>query len=240
MSTFVLVHGAWHGSWTWDKVAPELRRQGHEVHSPNLPGHGGDPTPIVQVTLQAYADRVTEIIDGCRDPVVLVGHSMGGIVISQAAEQRSRSIRSLVYVCAFLLQDRQSLLQIADKDSDAIVLRNLVMAEDRSSAVLKPEVIREVFYADCSEQDAAWAQSRLVPQAAAPLGTPIQISAAKFGKIPRFYIECLQDRAISPAVQRQMYAASPCKRVFTLDSSHSPFLSKPDELTRALLAIASA
>jgi len=238
MSTFVLVHGAWHGGWAWSEVAQRLRRQGHEVHTPDLPGHGNDRTPISEITLQAYADRVASVIDQATQPVVLVGHSMGGVVISQAAEVRPRAIKSLVYVCAFLLQDGQTLLQIADHDRDACVLRNLVFAADHRSAVLKPEVIREVFYGDCTPEVAEWAEKQLNPQAAAPLATPLRVTPENFARIPRIYVECLQDRAISMAVQREMYRAMPCREVFTLEASHSPMLSKPEELTKILLAAA--
>ena len=104
MSTFVLIHGAWHGGWAWNNVAALLRTEGHTGHTPDLPGHGSDQTAVGEVTLQAYVDRVTAVIDSCPEPVVLAGHSMGGVVISQTAEQRPQRICALVYVCAFLLR----------------------------------------------------------------------------------------------------------------------------------------
>src|SRR5919201_534684 len=103
MSTFVLVHGAWHGGWVWDRVAQQLQESGHKVLAPDLPAHGSDRTPAGQITLRHYVDHVVSCIDSCAEPVVLAGHSMGGIVISSAAERRPESIRALVYVCAFLL-----------------------------------------------------------------------------------------------------------------------------------------
>jgi pimeloyl-ACP methyl ester carboxylesterase len=238
MSTFVLIHGAWHGGWAWDKVAPVLRQRGHAVHTPDLPGHGNDTTPVQQVTLQAYVDRVLDVIDRCSEPVVLAGHSMGGIVISQAAEQRPDSIRALVYVCAFLLQDGQTLLQMAEPDREALVMPNLVMSSDQASATVKPEVLREVFYEDCSDEDYERAKSLLVPQAAAPLPTPIHITAGNFGRIPRVYVECLRDKAISLSVQREMHNSVGCEQVFSLDSSHSPYFSMPQALADCLLAAA--
>jgi pimeloyl-ACP methyl ester carboxylesterase len=239
MSTFVLIHGAWHGGWVWDKVARLLRQHGHEVHTPDLPGHGSDTTPLSQVTLQAYVERVLATIDQCAQPVVLAGHSMGGIVISQTAEQRPHKIQSLVYVCAFLLPDEHTLLQWAEPDRDALVLPNLIPSPDKVSATLRPEILREVFYADCSDDDFHRARSLLVPQAAAPLATPIRTTAARFGRIPRVYVECLQDRAISIAVQRQMHQTVGCDRVISLNCSHSPFFSVPDDVVRCLEAAAA-
>ena len=236
MSTFVLIHGAWHGGWAWDKVAGSLRGQGHTVHAPDLPGHGKDHTPVQQVTLQKYAQRVVEVLEECAEPVILVGHSMGGIVVSRAAEQRPDKVRWLVYLCAFLVQDGQTLLQWAEPDADALILRNLVFSANKLSATIKPEVLKQALYADCSAEDYKRAISLLVPQAAAPLGTPLHLTKANYGRIPLFYVECLQDRAISISVQRKMYKAAGCEHVFSLDCSHSPFLSAPGEVVDCLLA----
>ena len=85
MSTYVLVHGAWHGAWCWHKIVARLEARGHTVVAPDMPGHGMDRTPIEQVTLEDIAARLTSIIDAQDEPVVLVGHSYGGTMISQAA-----------------------------------------------------------------------------------------------------------------------------------------------------------
>ena len=77
MSTYVLIHGAWHGGWCWKKVVPLIEKEGHTVVAPDLPGHGEDKRPIAEITLQAYADRVCQILDEQSEPVILAGHSMG-------------------------------------------------------------------------------------------------------------------------------------------------------------------
>ncbi len=239
MSTFVLIHGAWHGGWAWSQVAEQLRMAGHTVLAPDLPGHGQDRTPIQQVTLPAYVDRALDVIDSCSEPVVLAGHSMGGLVISQSAEQRPDRIQALVYVCAFLLKSGQTLIEQASKDTAALVMPSVVFSPDQVSATLRPEVLREVFYADCSGGDYQRARSLLVPQATAPFTTPLQLSEENFGRVPRVYIECVHDRAITLPAQRAMHQASGCDRVFTLECSHSPFFSRPSELVDCLLSAAS-
>jgi pimeloyl-ACP methyl ester carboxylesterase len=238
MSTFVLIHGAWHGGWVWGHVARLLRARGHTVHTPDLPGHGDDKTPVGEVTLQAYADRVAEVIDACREPVVLAGHSMGGVVISQAAEQRAERVSALVYVCAFLLRDNECLLQWSEPDREGLVVPNLEFSADGKSATIKMAVILQAFYGDCKAEDAKQMQSLLVPQATAPLSTPVHVTDGRYGKIPRFYVECLHDRAISISIQRQMYAAAGCKKVFTLDCDHSPMYSRPTGLVNCLMEAA--
>ncbi len=100
MSTFVLVHGAWHGAWCWEKVVPLLQEAGHGVVVPDLPGHGEDGMPISELSMRGYADRVIRTVDEQPEPVVLVGHSMGGIVVSLVAEARPDRLKKLVYLRA--------------------------------------------------------------------------------------------------------------------------------------------
>jgi pimeloyl-ACP methyl ester carboxylesterase len=238
MATFVLVHGAWHGAWCWFKVVPLLQEGGHRVIAIDLPSHGIDRTLTRDVSLRAYAERVCEVLDTCEDPVILAGHSMGGLVISSAAEMRPSKIAKLVYVAAFLLRDGQILLDAAQADTRSQVLPNVVFNEGRSAATLRDESIRSVFYADCKDDDVALARALLVPQAAAPLATPLRATAENWGRIPRIYIECVRDNAISIAMQRAMYAESPCQRVISMNTSHSPFFSAPDELADHLLRLA--
>jgi len=237
MSTYVLIHGAWHGAWCWKNVTPLIEKEGHKVVAPDLPGHGDDTRPIAEITLQAYTDRVCQILDEQSDPVILVGHSMGGVVITQTAEYRPERIKKLVYVTAFLLQNGEFLLQHAEPDTEALVLPNLIMSEDQSYATVKEEALKEIFYADCSDEDVEFAKSRLVPQAAAPFATPVGTTAENFGRVPRAYISCLRDKAISPSIQEKLYKALPCEKVISMDTSHSPFFSAPEDLANHLLSI---
>ena len=237
MSTYVLIHGAWHGGWCWKYIIPLLENEGHKVVTPDLPGHGEDKTPIGDITLQAYSDRVCQILDEQSDPVILVGHSMGGAVITQAAEYRPEKIKKLIYLAAFLLQNGEFILQHAEPDTEALVLPNLIMSEDESYANVKEEALKEAFYGDCSDEDVEFAKSQLVPQAAAPLATPVSTTEENFGRVPRVYISCSSDKAISPSIQEKMYKALPCENVISMDTSHSPFFSAPEELVKHLLSL---
>jgi pimeloyl-ACP methyl ester carboxylesterase len=237
MSTYVLVHGAWHGAWCWDKVAPLLRAHGHTVLIPDLPGHGDDPTPLEEVTLDAYADRVADFIDSAAEPVILVGHSMGGIVVTQAAELRSDAVAKLVYLTGFLPGNGESLLDLAADDPGTLVLPNLITSEDGVSATVAPDFLTPAFYADCSDDDVAWATAHLVPQALAPLATPVSTTDQGWGSVPRIYFECAEDQAISITRQRDMVGRHPVESVVTFETSHSPFLSQPAALADALLAV---
>lgn len=239
MSRFVLVHGSWHGGWSWAKVVPVLEAAGHVVDAPDLPGHGDDDTPLGEITLDAYARRIGEVLDARPEPAILVGHSHGGVVITQVAEDRPEQVVSLVYLGAFLPRDGESLLDLALGDPESLLVPNLVFSDDRSTAVVRPEVVREVFYADCTDEDATAAARRLVPEPMASPATPVRTTAERFGRLPRTYVHTLNDRAVGPELQRQMFEATPC-RVVTMPASHSPFLSMPDELAAHLMDAAAA
>jgi pimeloyl-ACP methyl ester carboxylesterase len=239
MSTFVLVHGAWHGRWAWEKVVPLLEEAGHKVEAPDLRGHGDDKTPVPEVSLQSYADRVSEVLDGQSEPVILVGHSMGGIVISEVAERHPEKVRLLVYLAAFLLPNGKTLLETAQTDDETLVLQNVEVDEDKGIVTIREDAAREVFYGDCSEEDVERAKERLQPQALAPFATPVGVGEENFGRVKRTYIECLQDRAIGPATQKRMYTELPCEKVISMETSHSPFLSVPEKLVSHLVSLAA-
>lgn len=237
MSSYVLVHGAWHGGWCWDKVVPLLEKKGHKVEAPDLPGHGKDRTPISEISLQAYADRICGILDAQPEPVILVGHSMGGAVIAQAGEYRPEKIKFLIYVTAYLLQNGESMTQVFMQDTESSLGSAIIMAENQTYMTLRDDTVKEVFYGDCSDPDVARAKSLFVPQALAPSATPVITTEENFGRLPRVYIECLRDRVISPSVQKKMYTALPCKKVISMDTSHSPFFSAPEDLVTHLTSL---
>ncbi|MGI9345164.1 MAG: alpha/beta fold hydrolase [Gammaproteobacteria bacterium] len=238
MATFVLVHGASHGGWCWYKVAAHLRSHGHRVHAPDLPGHGADRSATDQASMQSSVDRIGETLQASSEPAILVGHSMGGAVISQAAEQYAERISHLVYLCAFLLEANQSIMDVLRQFPEATDPPVFVPLKGTSYLVPNPEQLAELFYADCTADDIALAQALLVPQNPELFVAPIQISDSRFGGIPRTYIECTQDRAIPLKVQRHCYRHTPCQTVISLDTSHSPFLSQPAQLADVLTQVA--
>ena len=238
MSTFILVHGAWHGAWCWHRVIARLEAAGHTVHAPDLAGLGRDQTPVGNVTLAGWTAQIVSLIDHCDEPVILVGHSRGGLVISEAAEQRPERIRRLVYLTAFLLRSGEMLHgSPAATDPESLVGPHMVISEDHRSATIRDESIRDAFYAQCADEHVALARALLRPEPLAPLATPLVLSDDRFGRVTRVFIECTRDRAITLAAQRLMQAALPCERTFSLDTDHSPFFSRPDELCAILSAL---
>lgn len=235
---FVLVHGAWHGAWCWKKVVPELARLGHSAVTPDLPGLGDDRTPAGSVTLDDYAARIAEVLDAQAEPSILVGHSMGGMAISAAAELRPAKVRRLVYLCAFLPRHGESLIALEERNADPRVPPHIRPDKENFTATLDPDAVVDLFYHDCPADDVAFAKSRLRPQSFLPLTAAVTLTGRNFGRIPRAYIECTEDRAIVIAFQRLMHGVSPCERVAALETSHSPFFSAPALLARTLSDLA--
>ena len=238
MTPIILVHGAWHGAWCWRKVLLELGRRGHDAIAIDLPGMGDDTTAPAEMSLDLWATRIGEALRLAKGPSLLVGHSMGGMAISQAAELNPDLIDGLVYLCAYLPQDGATLAGMAGAGSPGASLVEAVFAEDGATVGVADNCLRPAFYADCSDEDVAFAKARLKPMGARPALEPVHLTPERFGRVPRHYIECLQDRAIPIEHQRVMAAASPCRSVHTLDTGHSPFFSAPAALADVLLGIA--
>jgi len=233
---FVLVHGAWHGAWCWNKVVPALRAQGHMVTAVDLPGRWMRPEKAASITADAFVKTGGQAIETSPGPVVIVGHSLGGVTVSLAAERYASRVRRSIYLCAFLVPNGQPAGAVAMSDRGSLIPRTVRRDAPTGSSTIIPEMARETFYGDCDEDDIRMALQLLSPEPAAAARVPMKLTAAGFGAVDRVYIECLQDRAISIQTQRAMHTQTPCRRVITLDSSHSPFMSQPAALVNALVS----
>jgi pimeloyl-ACP methyl ester carboxylesterase len=235
--TYVLVHGAFQGAWAWDQVKPLLEKEGHKVVVVELPAHGTDATAFSEVSLQSYTDKVIQALDAQEDPVILVGHSMGGTVVSNASEARPDKVKKAVYVAAYLLKDGETLLETSQSDTESQLGANLVFENGGATASVKPEALVDIFCADCAETEAAAIRAHAASEPLAPLTQPVKVTDANFGRVPRVYIETTKDRAVGNALQKRMYTATPVEQVLTLDTGHSPFLSQPNALAQHLLSL---
>jgi pimeloyl-ACP methyl ester carboxylesterase len=243
-ATLVLVHGSFHGSWCWAKIVPLLEREGYTVITPNLPASGGDPAPVENADLNSYAARIATIIDDVKGPVVLVGHSMGGIVTSQVSEMRPNRLAATVYVNGLLFRTNESLVSFLDEHKglnvDDLVLKNMKVSADGQIATFPTDKAAEVFYNACSPADADWAKVQLTPQRTKVYADKLQLTPERYGQVKRYYVRGANDHAVSPLYQEAMLKNTACEKVFTLDGDHSPFLSAPAKLAEIILAVAKA
>lgn len=235
MTNFVLVHGAYHGAWCWFKVTAELEARGHTVATFDLPGHGVDTTPVRGVTFDGYVNSVLDVVDGIDGPIVLVGHSMSGMIITQVAERRPDAIDALVYLTAYLPADGESMMD--QRVEGSLISRNFTVDEERGVGIVSRGALQELFYADCSPSDLALATSLVRPEPFEPLSRAVSITEERFGSVPRTFVVCEHDRTISPTHQRTMIEERGCDEVMALEASHSPFLSIPEELAATLESV---
>ncbi|MDB6089263.1 MAG: uncharacterized protein JWN85_2047 [Gammaproteobacteria bacterium] len=227
MPTILLVHGAWHGSWCWQRVTPLLERRGLAVRTVDLPSVGAKPGVVADLSADAAA--VEAVIDDIAGPVLLCGHSYGGMVISHVVP---KNVARLVYLCAFMPAEGESLLSIGGG-------RNASWIQELESDLLLPDPAQAdaVFYADCDLASQQWARSRLRPQAAATVREPVPRPA--WLHIPSTYIVCVNDMALPADLQRNVFAPR-ATEVLELQASHSPFLSQPAALADLLAERAGA
>lgn len=239
MAIFLFVHGAWHSGWCFGTVGELLRKQGHHVIAPDLPGIGGDEATLAAVTLEEWGRFVADLASAQREPVMLCGHSRGGAVISTAAEMAPEAFNALVFIAAFMLPDGDSPAAFkARMPQENPFARKIAMIGDRAGTRVDPEAAMEFFYNTTSPEDRLAASSRLVADPFKPSRTPLRLSGERFGIVPRYYIECTADRIIPLAEQRLMQENLAVEAVETLNCDHSPFLSDKDALAGALLRIA--
>jgi pimeloyl-ACP methyl ester carboxylesterase len=225
MATFVLVHGAFHGGWCWYRLVAILEARGHKAIAPDLPGHGrlaGQPA-----SLGAYVDHVAGIITRQEEPVVLVGHSMGGAVITGVGEAVPDKIAHIVYVTAFLGSSGASM---SGKLSAQPTEAGLIPVADQMSFALYP---------DCSREDIALARLCLTAQSPLPLTEAIDWTPERWGSIPRTFVGCINDVVFSIEEQRRRAAEQPGTHWVELDCGHSPFFAMPEALADELERVAA-
>ncbi|MBV8988947.1 MAG: alpha/beta fold hydrolase [Solirubrobacterales bacterium] len=235
MARMVLVHGAFGSSAVWDPVVAGLRERGHHVEAIDLPGAGDDAIPLAEVSLEMYAERACSALGG-GGPAVLVGHSMGGVVVTQAAARCPEHVSKLIYVCAFIPADGQSLSDLTQLPEGAgdQVQANMVVEGEPPIATLPAAAAKRTLMCCCDERQADWAVATLRPQPVLPFTQPVTVGGRAFTALPRSYIICLRDQAIMPALQRRMLKAAGCAAAVELDTDHFPMGSRPDELAEAI------
>ncbi|MFT5286682.1 MAG: pimeloyl-ACP methyl ester carboxylesterase [Planctomycetota bacterium] len=236
MSHLLLIHGAWGGAWEFEETLEGLRNKGHRATAIDLPGHGQFTVPIAEVTMEAYVQTVIDAAEAIEGPIVLVGHSLGGAIISQVAEKVPHKIERLVYVAAILPSNGQTPLGLMQSDEAGELLTQLEFSEDGSFVAVGPEVVKSALLNDVLEPErlAAFVPHFAMKQATEPFMFEAKLTTEAFGSIPKTYVRASIDKVLSPALQDEMMKSWKVDRVFTLKSGHFPLMSMPQELIDVL------
>ncbi|MFC0514760.1 alpha/beta fold hydrolase [Mucilaginibacter angelicae] len=238
---YVLVHGAWQAPYVWDAVKAKLISEGNNVTVVELPGHGGDQTDPSTITLNLYRDKVLDAMSKINGKVILVGHSLGGMIISAVAEKNPSQIEKLVYLAAYLPTSEQSLFKLAmtDPGSQLGITGNLIFNNGGLTVDVKQDQIVNIFIPDGSAQVQNLVLKNYRPEPGIALQDSVTLTSANFGAVEKAYIKTLQDRVISPGLQNRMIASAMggVKTVYQLNTSHSAFLAKPDSVALLLTKI---
>lgn len=237
---FVLVHGGFHGAWCWERTIDELNRLGREAVAVDLPGHGQRRDEAAPTT---FAGRVESILSVLQTGDILVGHSGGGFDITLAANAAPDLVGHVTYLAAGLPREGRTWPEAMAMRADgsmgdfdvAGMLQHLRIDDDGGMSIASAEGARELFFHDCDEETVQWAFRRLCKERAGETSTHA-VSLPNFwsADLPRSYIRCLQDRAkpgwLSDVVAERLGVVQ-----LAIDTSHSPFLSRPDELAELLV-----
>jgi pimeloyl-ACP methyl ester carboxylesterase len=228
MATFVLVHGAWHGAWCWERLIPELEARGHQAIAMDLPSD--DP----EATFEMYADVVSEAMrDLPEDDAVLVGHSLAGLTVPIVAAREP--VRRLVYLCALPAIPGLSFLD--QLGTEKMLNPGYVAGMGEPDARGRrgwadAELSRQFMYADCADEAAQNAIARLRPQAQSPYSIPCPLDS--YPDIPTTYVVCRDDQLVNPDWSRDFARRGLDADLIELPGSHSPFTSRPADLASVL------
>ncbi|MBO2440449.1 alpha/beta fold hydrolase [Actinomadura nitritigenes] len=277
---FVLVHGGAHGAWAYERLAAHLLQEGHHVVAQDLPGHGlkarfprsyttrplnpqefaTEPSPIAHLTLRDYCDHVTATVRRLGEvmpdrQIVLVGHSMAGLVLNRVGETLPDLIGRLVYVSAWMIADGTSFSDyMAAPELSTGLIPSVLLADPSVVGALRMDFrsadpayrasVKAAFAADADDGDWDAVTHLLTPDTpAGPLAEPVTITPARWGRIPRTYISCTDDRALPLAAQRRFigeadeHTPENPTDVRELPTGHSPFVSQPARLAEILLKL---
>jgi pimeloyl-ACP methyl ester carboxylesterase len=235
MARFVLVAGACHGAWCWERVIPLLEARGHRAETAELPGMGADRTPLAGLDMMAWSRAVAKAIEADPERAILVGHSRGGAVISQTAELVPGRIRLTVYLTALLLEDGETgfdVLKLVPEGS--FTPPAMIPNADGTAISFDPSEAGPMLY---QRTEPAWVEralAHLTPEPMFGLTQPQSLSAGRYGRVPRAYIECLDDLTLPLIAQRALTARQPCDHVRSIDSDHCPNYSEPEQLAEVL------
>jgi pimeloyl-ACP methyl ester carboxylesterase len=235
MGTFVLVHGGGHGGWCWQPTAGLLRGMGHEVYAPTLTGFGD--RSHLDTSAVRFATFVTDVanvllFEDLHD-VVLVGHSMGGVIIPRVAEELPDRLRRVVWLAAVVTVDGESLLEAVPQSP--WIARAVTIGPD-GTAHTDPDLILDANLHDGTPEQRRWVHDRHLPYPPFALTEPGRLSAFLTLGLPTAYVIAADDRTIEPHVAARFAARLPGADIREVPGAHDCMITQPQHVAAVLNA----
>ena len=235
----LLIHGAWQGSWAWSELIPYLKAKDYRCYSADMPGNGHNETKPHEVSMEIYMAYLRGLLEGIGKPVVVIGHSSGGIISSQLAELNPKKVKGILYLTAMMLPSgmrfAELVAEFSKKDEAMLgIIPYLEWSKDGETSQVSRCGAHKIFYQDCSKKVAEAAFTRLTPHPKRGRDIYAKLTKKNFGSIPRAYIEATEDQSILHEMQRRMQHLVPGARRYAIKSGHAPHLSMPKELAEII------
>ena len=233
----LLIHGAWQGSWVWDYLTPELEERGWNVHLVDFPGtmlNGEIPS------LELYVGICETALAAFSENVIIIGHSGGAVVAAQVAERFPERVAALVFLAGIMLPSGRAFFEVASElqSRTAQIMDGiepyLEWSEDELISHVPESAAAAIFLQDCESNRAKEAGSKLQAQHEAGRALRPFLTDARFGRIPRMYVEAENDRSIPLMLQRYMQELVPGALRRTLATGHAPQIADPVAVAKLL------
>jgi pimeloyl-ACP methyl ester carboxylesterase len=237
MKHFVLIHGAWHGGWCWEGVIRILKKSGHTVEAPNMPGHSpGDDRS--KVTFNSYIEKIIEVLKRQPRPVILVGHSSAGFLLQSAASKVSDKIERLVFHNAFILPDGMAQFDVVPPEIAEAMIAAAKASSDNSVPV-NEDFVRNVLMAGETKELQDALVKRLNPQPLALFTTKVSTGAFNRLTIPRTVLFCKDDASLAPGAFLGMAQTLGKFDLIEIPGGHETLFTKPEAVVQELIRIGS-
>ncbi len=236
-ATFVLVHGGGHGGWCWQPTARLLRAMGHDVYTPTLTGFG-DRSHLdgENVRFSTFVKDITNVLEfEDLEDVVLVGHSMGGVIIPRVAEEVPGRVRRVVWLAAVVTNDGESLLQTVPQSP--WIAKAVTVGPD-GTAHTDPDLIIDANIHDGTPEQRAFVRDRHLPYPPHALTEPGRLTAFLALGLPTAYVIATDDRTIEPHVAERMAARLPGADVRRVPGGNDCMITRAPEVAEVLASLA--
>ena len=224
MKNYLFLHGAWHGSWCWNKTTSLLKKQDINCITPDLK---------IEKEMQNWSDYIELVLKHINNkPVTIIAHSMSGVIASLIAENYPNLVEKIIYISAFALNNNESIMKYVKEDTK-IDLSKLVTYINNNVSKINKDLAGEKFYNLCKEDEVKFAIERLREQNIRVFKQKVTLSN-NFANTPKYYIVCNNDNIISSEIQLKMANNVKCDKIFNLESDHSPFFSCSEKLVNTI------